>query len=81
MICGVVARWKSKSGKHWAELYRQGDCYGYRSADCGGNLGILPNESSAFEIMERRVRSGYFLPDSAKTPMHLAFRNVPEAKG
>ena len=66
----IVARWESKTGKHWAELHRNGDVYGYRGDGCGGCLGAFRFADEPVAMMERKVASGYFLPDSAKTPMH-----------
>lgn len=64
----VIARWESRSGKHWAELYHDGTAAFYRGVGCGGNLGVI-GEAEAVAEMQRKVDSGYFLPDSAKTPM------------
>lgn len=64
----VIARWESKSGKHWAELYHDGVAAFYRGVGCGGNIGICDKDTGIAEL-QRKVDSGYFLPDSAKTPM------------
>ncbi len=61
----LTERWESKSGKHWAELYTDGDGYMfYRGNGCGGNLG------QSRESFDEKIQNGYFLPDNAKTPMH-----------
>jgi hypothetical protein len=65
----LIARWESKSGKYWADLYRDSDGYCfYRGEGCGGNMGKM-EQSSAIESLQLRVNGGYFLPDSHKTPM------------
>jgi hypothetical protein len=65
----LIAKWESRSGKHFAELYRDGAGYAYyRGNGCGGNLGNL-SEADAITLMQSKVDSGYFLPDDAKTPM------------
>jgi hypothetical protein len=65
----LIARWESRSGKHWAELYHDGTAATYKGNDCGGCFGAL-DVATAITMMQSRVDSGYFLPDSAKTPMH-----------
>lgn len=61
----IIGRWESKTGKHWVELYA--DCT-YKSADAGGCLGNI-SQHAAIAAMQAKVDNGYFLPDSAKTPM------------
>jgi hypothetical protein len=39
-----VARWESRGGKHWLELYRDELGYTYRSSSGGGNLGNLGSD-------------------------------------
>jgi len=62
----VIARWQSRSGKHWVELKK--DEYGYHY-DAPGASGVLGNitEEEAIRQMEQRVP--YMQPDKAKTPM------------
>jgi len=62
----LVARWESKSGKHYAELYRDDWGYCYKANGAGGNLGSVP-EADAIASIERRVND--FQPDANKTPM------------
>ncbi len=64
----LIARWESKSGKHFAELNRDSMGYSYRGNGAGGFMGAMP-EADALASIEARVDSGYFLPDNAKTPM------------
>ena len=64
----LVAKWESKSGKHFAELWRDAYGYSYKGVDCGGNLGTL-KEAEAIEVLEMRVLTGYFQPDANTTPM------------
>ena len=65
----ILARWESKSGKHWVEL-TQGESGGvfYRAPQAIGSLGIV-EDSKAIEELQRRVDLGYFQPDANKTPM------------
>lgn len=75
----LIASWESISGKHWVSLYQckskqafgvVGTSYRYVSnGGAGGYLGVLSSPDVAIATMEQKVASGYFLPDSAKTPM------------
>lgn len=65
----TIARWESRHGAHYVELYRDAYGYGYTGNDCGGSLGKFANENTAIERMEAKVKTGYFLPDSAKLGM------------
>jgi hypothetical protein len=65
----VLGRWESRSGKHWVELYRDEFGLGYRAPGAGGHFGLHLTEADAFDIMNDRLASGQFQPDSAKTPM------------
>ena len=62
----LVARWESRSGKWWAELYRDSLGYSYRAVGAGGVLGGA-SEAEAVAEMEKRLP--LFQPDAAKTPM------------
>jgi hypothetical protein len=64
----IIARWESRSGKHWVELEYDGIAAIYRGNGCGGCMGKMSQEQALTE-MQKRVDSGYFLPDAAKTPM------------
>ena len=67
----LVARWESKSRKHFADLYQDAEesqVYSYRGNGYGGCLGVLTRQE-AVRIMQERVDSNYFQPDNAKTPM------------
>jgi hypothetical protein len=65
----VVARWESRSGKHWVDLYAYPDSgHGYKAPGCGGFLGVM-DEAAALAIMEQKVADGYFQPDANVTPM------------
>lgn len=76
----VVAKWESKTGKHWVVLYRDDYGYGYTSPDAGGFLGQLPSDEDAIAQMEAKIETGYFLPDSAKTPMRRVESKRPKAR-
>ena len=62
----LIARWESKSGKHWVELYEDEHGWSYSSPGACGSLGLC---DVAIQAMQQRVDDGYFLPDNAKTPM------------
>ena len=64
----VIARWESRSGKHWVELATDGAAYRYRAPDAGGYLAEA-TKAEAMAEMNRRVAAGYFQPDANKTPM------------
>lgn len=74
----IIARWESRSGKHWVNLYFNpafkladghivADAH-YEGIGCGGSI-AASTESEAIAAMETRVASGYFQPDANKTPM------------
>lgn len=65
----VLARWESRGGKHFAELHKSVSGYSYTGNGCGGSLGALESDGAAVTVMQTRVDSGYFLPDSAILPM------------
>lgn len=74
----LIARWESRSGKHWVDLYfnpafklANGQTITsahYKGVDCGGGLSASTPESAIAEL-QRRVDTGYFQPDANKTPM------------
>lgn len=68
----VVAKWESKSGKHWVTLTRDKHGYSFRAGGAGGYLGNV-SESDAVKEMERRVAMGIYQPDANKTPMRRTF--------
>ncbi len=68
-VLAVLARWKSRGGAHYAELRKSAGGYSYTGNGCGGGLGAVKSGDAAVAIMQARVDSGYFLPDSAKVPM------------
>lgn len=65
----VLAMWISRGGAHYALLRKVDGCYSYSGNGCGGQLGAVDSDDAAVAIIQARVDSGYFLPDSAKTPM------------
>jgi len=65
----IVARWESRSGKHWVILQHSVNGYSYVANGCGGSLGPVESGVAAVTIMQEKVDSGYFLPDNAKLPM------------
>lgn len=44
----LVARWRSRGGKYWLDLYLDQYGYTYRADDCGGSMGLV-TEAAAFE--------------------------------
>lgn len=68
----VVARWESRGGKYWCELYRGPYGYGYRARDAGGHLGLL-DLSDALRVVESRLPD--MQADANVTAMRLTFRN------
>jgi len=65
----ALAMWVSRGGAHYAVLHKSDGCYSYTGNGCGGGLGAVESDEAAVAIMQARVDSGYFLPDSAKLPM------------
>ena len=74
-----IARWESRSGKHWVELFYNPafkladgrtvvDAH-YCAPGCGGSV-VANTESEAIDALQSRVGAGYFQPDANKTPMH-----------
>ena len=68
MTLTKIAKWESRSGKHWVVLEHDGVAAQYTGNDCGGSLGIM-SAVEAIDKMQVKVNSGYFLPDNAKSPM------------
>lgn len=75
----LIARWESRGGKYYAELFYNPsfklangnvviDAY-YQGNGCGGSVPAT-SEETAIAWMENRVASGYFQADANKTPMH-----------
>lgn len=74
----LIARWESRSGKYWVNLYFNPEFKladgriipnaHYKGVDCGGGLAAATPED-AIAQMQTRVASGYFQPDANKTPM------------
>lgn len=65
----VIARWESKRGKDWVELYEQivgvyVSGYGYESRNGGGWMGRVSREQAVSEI-QRRVAAGCFCSQAA----------------
>lgn len=68
----VIARWESRRGKDWLEVYEQTfqidgtTGYGYHCRNGGGWMGGQPREH-VLESLARRVANGEFC--SQKSPM------------
>lgn len=75
----LIARWESKGGKYWVDLFFN-PCFHlangtdmvdahYQGQGCGGSVdGQTIEETIA--SMQARVDRGYFQADANKTPMH-----------
>lgn len=64
-----IARWESKSGKHWVELHSHGDgSYSYKSPGAGGTS-YHKTDDEAVQAVQQKVDSGLFQPDANKKPM------------
>jgi hypothetical protein len=74
-----IARWESKGGKYWVDLYFN-PCFHlangtdvidahYRGDNCSGPVTCI-DELTAIIAMQARVDRGYFQADANKTPMH-----------
>jgi hypothetical protein len=75
----LIARWESRGGKYWVNLYFN-PCFHlangtdivdahYRGDGCGGSVNGQ-TEIEAIADMQMRVDRGYFQADANKTPMH-----------
>ena len=70
-----LARWESRGGAHFVGLRKHTghddstSYYSYTGNGCGGILGTVATDEEAVAILQKKVDSGYFLPDSAKVPM------------
>ena len=69
----LIARWESSRGAHWAELHQDQFGYSYKANNAGGFMGAIESQEAALKAFQARIDSGYFLPDSAKTPMRLVY--------
>jgi hypothetical protein len=66
----IIAKWESRSGKHWVQLIKQGSGYSYTSPDAGGSLGSnVTTDAQAIQALADKVLTGYFQPDANTTPM------------
>lgn len=69
----VIARWESRRGKDWVEVYEQtfGICpepsYGYNCRNGGGWMGSNTTREQALETIRQRMAAGCFC--SQKSPM------------
>ena len=76
-----IARWESRGGKYWVDLYFNPCFYfcdgttavdaHYRSDNSSGGVDNVSTEAEAIAAMQiRYVDRGYFQADANKTPMH-----------
>jgi hypothetical protein len=66
----IVARWESRSGKHYVNLERFEDGgYGYSSPGAGGVLSAVTLDEAIAAIQRLVNLDDYFQPAANKTPM------------
>ncbi len=66
----LIARWESKSGKHWVELERYGDTDGYTYHSPGsGGVFYVASIQEAFNFIHAKLEKNLFQPGKNKTPM------------
>ena len=67
----TVARWESRTGKHWVELRWSNEFgFSYTSPNAGGSLAANTTDEAIAELAPRlEPYAGYFQPDSNKTAM------------
>lgn len=64
----TLARWESRSKKHWVELIQTDHGFKYSAPDCGGYL-EAQTRLRAVKELQAKVDTGYFQPDANKTPL------------
>ena len=65
-----VARWESRGGKDWVDLFKGEWGYHYSGRDCGGSLGgCITSDAQAVSAMQERIDQGGYQADANKTPM------------
>jgi len=71
-----IARWESRTGKHWVELEWNNEFgFSYVSPDACGSLVANTTDEAIAELAPRlEPYAGYFQPDSNKTPMKRVYR-------
>lgn len=81
-----IARWESKGGKYWVDLYFNpafkladgrtvADAH-YRGDSSGGSI-QAGTAAEAINVMQKRIDRGGFQPDAAKTPMRRVKDELP----
>jgi hypothetical protein len=64
---GIVARWESRSGKHFVELYEDSYGFWYKHGPTGRGIGSLGQISREQAIAEMEKRLEWLTPDNLKT--------------
>ena len=64
----MIARWESRGGRYWIELYRDAIGYTYSGRECGGSLAALADDAAAIAEIEARILP-YAQADANVTPM------------
>ena len=67
MIATTVARWESKTGKHWVSLYEDSYGFSYDSPGMTGSIGRVTRDEA---IASLEARLFVFQPDANTTKMH-----------
>jgi hypothetical protein len=65
----ILAKWESKSGKHWVTLIRSEWGVSYSAPQAHGTFANPITDEEAIADIEKQVSLGYFQPDANKTPM------------
>lgn len=67
-----IARWQSRGGHDWVELYRDEQGYHYKASGGGGNFGNdVTTDEQAIAAMQARIDIGGYQRDVNKTPMQI----------
>lgn len=64
----LIARWESKRGKDWVELWHDEYGYSYKGNTCGGSLGNA-TLAQAMTFMERETAAGMQVFCTQASPM------------
>jgi hypothetical protein len=65
----LIARWESRGGKDWVELWHDQYGYSYRGNTCRGWLGESTTPEQAVLFMERETAAGMQVFCSQPSPM------------
>ena len=78
----MIARWTSRSGRHWVALRQFPDGGGYHlESPSMGGVFYADSTEAAIRETQRRVDLGLFQPDANTTPMHCVVIPRPQPSG